>query len=614
MSGTAAALRPLPVRFGDCFGWYHPAAPGHACSRGVVFCAPFGVEELWTHRNLRHLATMAAAAGLPVIRFDYPATGDSPGGERPGLLERWLDAIAAASDFIQQQAQVQEVALCGVRLGGLLAAEALRRRPGAYQRLALLAPVVAGAAYARELQLWGCLRSQPRRDAEWVEVAGFSLHASDIRRLCALNLKDALSQAPPSALLVFDIAANRLDDDAWRARLAADGTLLTVAHFAGYAEFMREAYLAEAPLAEFERVVAFLRSGARRSGDIKVSPELSRTCRTLDDGTIVESSIMFGHAQDLFGILCHASPARARVERARPAVVILNSGSSHRIGDARYAVLLTRRLAAQGIASLRLDLGGIGDSPRSDDPNLLGGGPDAYRRAWLRLYARSRNPDVRAALDALESKGHAPFILLGLCSGAHAAFRAALVDPRVAGIVLTNLPSFGRVSATDATSRPNAANRPRGIPFAYRVARAVVGRRTRWRLQHAAELVYTSFEQVFGRTLSAVAGRIGVGEAAWAERALRGLSVRGVRVLLLYSRGDPGFANLEACFGPEGRRLSGIPNARCAVLDGCDHGFSSADMRDRLIARVEQGIRAASSGMEPVRLVSVDLECTADTE
>src|SRR6185436_6886506 len=52
---------------------------------------------------------------------------------------------------------------------------------------------------------------------------------------------------------------------------------------------------------------------------------------------------------------------------AAPAFIILNAGVLHRVGPHRLHVILARRIAASGLPSLRLDLGGIGDSIASSD-------------------------------------------------------------------------------------------------------------------------------------------------------------------------------------------------------------------------------------------------------
>lgn len=599
MIDADALPAPVPVVFGDCFGWYHSAPSGCARARSVVLCPPFGVEMLWTYRNLRSLAELLARAGLPVLRFDYPGTGDSPGGNEPCLLERWLAAIDAAVSLLRERSETEEVALCGLRLGGLLAAEAARRLPGPAGRLALLAPVISGAGYARELAIWGRMRPQQRTRADWVEVAGFALHASDIDRLHTLDLKAALAEAPPSALLVLDIAQDRLRDDAWSARLTTAGTALAIERFAGYPEFMREAYLATTPIAEFERVAAFLRDGAAPAFHGTISSKEPDACVVVRDGATIEAPVTFGRAQDLFGILCAPGAGAYDAETGAPAVVILNTGSNHRIGDARYAVLLARGLAAQGIVSLRVDLRGVGDSLRGEDPRLLGGGPDAYRRAHVRLYGRSHTADVRAALDALAARGYGPFILVGVCSGADAALNAALADPRVAGLALGNLPSFGRLSGGEGAAEAALTARVCGVPLPHRLARALLGWRARNWLTRTFRQAHMTFERLLGRTVAPIAGRVGVGRVASAMHVLRMLSRRKAEVLLLYSRDDPGFAGLEACFGPDARRLVGIPGVGCVVFDGNDHEFSASDLRDVLIGYIEQHVRTVLSAIVP---------------
>src|SRR5262245_21309295 len=68
---TTAGKRAQPLYFGDgddtLFGWYHPPA-SRPRTAGVVICAPFGVEAIFSHRALRHIAERLARDGFPVLR------------------------------------------------------------------------------------------------------------------------------------------------------------------------------------------------------------------------------------------------------------------------------------------------------------------------------------------------------------------------------------------------------------------------------------------------------------------------------------------------------------------------------------------------------------------
>jgi hypothetical protein len=133
---------------------------------------------------------------------------------------------------------------------------------------------------------------------------------------------------------------------------------------------------------------------------------------------MTERGVLFS-AQSLVGVLTEAEKAS---DTSRPIVVFLNAGMVHRVGPNRLHVRLARELARRGFASLRFDLSGIGDSPARVD------GASLHDAGLL---------DVRDALDfvANEHEG-STFVLVGLCSGADLAFRAALADKRVVGEVL----------------------------------------------------------------------------------------------------------------------------------------------------------------------------------
>lgn len=103
-------------------------------------------------------------------------------------------------------------------------------------------------------------------------------------------------------------------------------------------------------------------------------------------------------------------------------VVIIVGGPQYRAGSHRQFTLLARQLADQGIASIRFDYRGMGDS-------------EGARRNFDQLDA-----DIRAALDALLR--HAPAVrrvaLWGLCDAASAALYYGHTDARVSKLVLLN--------------------------------------------------------------------------------------------------------------------------------------------------------------------------------
>src|SRR5262249_18097896 len=94
-------------------------------------------------------------------------------------------------------------------------------------------------------------------------------------------------------------------------------------------------------------------------------------------------------------------------------------------------VALARRWAALGHVVLRLDVSGIGDSPpRSGEPENI-------------VYTAHAMEDIRAALEHLRRQpGVTATYVMGLCSGAYNAVRAAAAGQPIDGIVPINPLTF----------------------------------------------------------------------------------------------------------------------------------------------------------------------------
>lgn len=135
-----------------------------------------------------------------------------------------------------------------------------------------------------------------------------------------------------------------------------------------------------------------------------------------------ERAILFGESARMVGILCQ--PEGPSTDGL--GVVFLNSGILHRVGANRLYVNLARAMADRGLASLRFDFSGVGDSESRKDS--------------LR-FEESSVVEAREAMNHLERvAGVKHFILAGLCSGADVGFWTALEDERV--VALAQMDAF----------------------------------------------------------------------------------------------------------------------------------------------------------------------------
>ena len=155
-----------------------------------------------------------------------------------------------------------------------------------------------------------------------------------------------------------------------------------------------------------------------------------------DGGSVVERPVVFGPGK-LFGIYAEPESGDPGVATRTPvrtlagpvprfsSALFLNAGSLHHVGPGRQWVELSRRWAAAGVRCLRMDLGGVGESPLVGEPGVLSS------------YPPSALDDISEAVRFLSPDDSRQVVVLGLCSG---AYHALLTAPpvRVGGVAILN--------------------------------------------------------------------------------------------------------------------------------------------------------------------------------
>ncbi len=407
------------------FAWLHRGEHAPPAHHGVILCPPLGYEQVHSHRGLRHLADALAQAGFLALRFDYHGTGDSAGtDEDPERYAVWLANVRDAHSWLQRQPGCRGISLVGLRLGAALAAEAASSL--VVDGLVLWAPVVKGRSYVREmkaLSLTANGSAPPSAEASAdMEAAGFVLTAPTAQELSRLDLLSVYPQCRRALLVGRDDTPTdpRLFEHLTALGIAAEQTTQP-----GYADLMAEPHRTKVPREAIARTVDWLRAGisevVRTDGEVYRDP-----CEPLQaiiphgqgsgnigssPSDIHERVLYLSRRPELFGIVSESSRSSVR---GLPFIVMLNAGSSYRVGPNRLHVSLARRLAARGFPCLRMDLSGLGDSvatnpDRENDP-----------------YPATAFRDIDLTLTHLRTElGVERVVLMGLCSGAYAAFQSA---------------------------------------------------------------------------------------------------------------------------------------------------------------------------------------------
>jgi alpha-beta hydrolase superfamily lysophospholipase len=575
----------------------HRSSLGTETDTGLVICSPFGYEAICSHRAARDVAEAAAALGMPALRFDYRGTGDSAEIEpEADQFDVWSQDVLMAITAMQKHSGVSRICLLGFRMGALLAVQAANRCTSV-QGLVLIAPVISGRRYLRELRttrLAGLLRSasgdslesatpdeakndQPRL----LEVSGFSLSAATLSTVEKIDLTQ-IGLPPGCDALVIDGASLPVGRN-WAVEQSKLGRQIQYLSLPKVVEIMITApqYALTSPpmvTSTTEWLARHLGKSART--DRVDSPE--SVCRfVLPIGALVlptashspnakltERPVFLGPEAQLFGIV--TEPGQG--ENRRRAVILLNAGADHHVGPSRIYVSIARRWARRGYYVLRMDLGGLGDS------GTRPGSPDDE------VFPPAALDDIRAAIEFLRASYNIRDIALaGLCSGAYHALRAAVAGMPVTRILLVNPQNYfwkKGASLEDLQIAEVVQN-----PAVYRQR---ISSRAAWRRLFSGEVNIWRIVRIYvwrsllplHIMLRNVARRLGVRlphDLGW---ELEEIGARDVRVVFVFANGEPGLELLKLEGGASVQRLGS--KCRLRIIDHADHVFSHSGTRAAL--------------------------------
>jgi dienelactone hydrolase len=575
----------------------HQPAAGDPREPAVLFCAPFGWDEVCSYRIVREWSRRLSAAGHQSLRLTLPSVGDSAGAvDDPGRLDAWRRAVGDAARWLRTTGGAEAVVAIGLGLGGMLAYRAAAA-DAPIDGIVLWSVVARGRDFTRQLKAFSRMEQseffteadRPPARAEGLEAGGFALSAETLADLSALDLTTVeLRGRVPLGVLALERDGLAID-----ARLAEalerDEVDVTVGAGDGYGAMTSHPQRSVVPEETFARVQGWL--GTRPLTPSNGGRPVARPAVN-DDPAAGHSPLTapetHEHAELVLGARLVRDTSFALVRPAGGTVsgvltttdadgplcaVFLNAGGVRRIGPNRMWVEAARRWAARGVPSLRLDAIGIGESDGAPTPYADDGA----------LYTPAFVPDVIDALDDLQRRGVAErFLLIGLCAGAYWSLYAGIEDPRVVGMVLLNpvviIWDTGLGAARDVRR-----------VFSERSWRLLRKNATPERLRAVLALVRSAPRRAVNRFRSAIAGTPSI--HAQTDATLERLLASGKHVTMAFAVREPLPGELERSGWLD--RLRDAPQIDLRRVPVNDHTFRPTVMQAQVHAALDDALAAS---------------------
>ena len=261
---------------------------------------------------------------------------------------------------------------------------------------------------------------------------------------------------------------------------------------------------------------------------------------------------------------------------ANSGVIILVGGPQYRAGSHRQFTLLARSLAEAGIASLRFDFAGMGDSEGA------------------RQHFDATGDEIIAAIDHLLALQPAVsnVVLWGLCDAASSAAINAHLHDKVTGMILLN----PWVHNGDYSPQVKLAH----------YYRPSLRKADQWRRLFTGEIRLSALREfardsiaLLGRRLAATAGK--VPPLTFVHRMLDGLRLFQHDVLIVLSQADLTAREFSTLVEHDAQwqSVTSAPSVSFYTVQGADHTFSQPAWRDEVAQLTIDWVKKRSGQVGP---------------
>jgi pimeloyl-ACP methyl ester carboxylesterase len=515
---------------------------------GLLISPPIGRESRAARPSLRLLAASLAGEGFAVLRYDHFGTGDSSGDfDDETFMDEWTGQVRRGVELLRSVG-APSVSALGMRLGATILGRAAHLQSLDLSSVVLWDPCESGRSYLRELAAFEAATQEDRPPGSTgVNTKSEFVYRDETKaKMRALTLVEVEPENLAERILVIT-----RDDRVTPTKLAQQFDTVAVQWDSTDEQgaFLEvELPFAKLPERTLHRVRDWIVESKVAETPLLATSEVSDALVGEGPGpmSVRERALSIG-PRSLFAIV--SEPVG---EAIGPWIVMVNGLNEDHVGPSRQWVELSRRWSSFGLRCVRFDFIDLGESPQANDDLPSGERDDPGLR------------DIVDVIRGLSPDDASNVVLVGLCSGAHLAVRAALqlqirglctINPQVGPAILRTADRLEESEhRLSRNLRQSVKNQPWIGKLVWQVCRVLL-------------------------------------PTAYSLKVRRALANQGTEMLLIVSPQDINpFPRTPILRSLDKRRLISTRMCRIEVVPDLDHDFLSTEGRARAVTILDDHI------------------------
>ncbi len=551
----------------NIFYWLHTPQQ-NIKNTAIIIIGPIGPEYMPCHRSIKLLAQTLTQSGFHSIRYDPIAMGNSSGQlNDTNLWDKWTHTPKQFTQFLSGTLNIDNVILIGLRSGCLVLSEALKEVSA--NHAVFWHPLLRGSTFIRSIQLLDSVlyETNPIPTDKTLEGGGYPFIEELQNKIKSVNLINKDDTKLKTALVINDSQSS--NNSKLAGKLTAIGVKTDSIYLDGLDNMVKQVTLSKIPHSNLTAIQNWLNKlniAATENTNKHDTP-----CVNFTHSHFIETTTAINSEHKLFGIL--TTPTHPTDDKI---ILFVNTGAAHHAGPNRIHVDVARIMAKNGIATLRFDLGNLGDSATTYIPDP----PQEYPRN----AATDINRTIHYASTILHKKN---IVLCGISAGAHNIFHAALESQcnDISQLILINPETFYWNPNQSVFSSENSNTEIDQVYYQQQIYNY-----KKWLalITNPAKLyntslfviifIYKKIKYYFLRFLTL----LHLNFKSRLEKDLILLASRKISIDLIYSENDPG---QKILMSQAGRTIkNNIKNNLYSSIQikSADHTFSSVQSRNKL--------------------------------